>query len=140
MQRILALDVGTARIGVAMNDPLGLAQPLEVIERKHTDPYARILALVEEYDVQKIVVGRPLHMHGGVGEAVRMAEKFIEQLRARVAVPIDTWDERLTTFAAEEAAEQAGLRGRKRAEMLDALAAAAILQDFLNTLARPRLG
>jgi putative Holliday junction resolvase len=65
---------------------------------------------------------------------------FADRLDAALGLPILLWDERLTTFAAEEAAEQAGLRSRKRAAMLDALAAAAILQDFLNTLARPRLG
>jgi putative Holliday junction resolvase len=78
-------------------------------------------------------------MDGSEGPRCQAVRAFAGQLDATLGLPILLWDERLTTFAAEEAAQRAGLRGRKRAEMLDALAAAAMLQDVLNALARRRL-
>ena len=81
------------------------------------------------------MLGWPLNMDGSEGPRCQAVRAFADHLDAPLGLPILLWDERLTTFAAEEAAERAGLRGRKRTEMLDALAAAAILQDFLDVLA-----
>jgi putative Holliday junction resolvase len=85
-----------------------------------------------------LVLGWPLNMDGSEGPRCQAVRAFAETLDAALGLPILLWDERLTTFAAEDAAERAGLRGRKRAEMLDALAAAALLQDLLNTLTQDR--
>jgi putative Holliday junction resolvase len=85
------------------------------------------------------VLGWPLNMDGSEGPRCQAVRAFADQLDRALGLPILLWDERLTTFAAEEAAARAGLRGKKREQMLDALAAAALLQDLLNTLTRRRL-
>jgi putative Holliday junction resolvase len=135
---LLALDVSKRAIGVAGADPgWQLATPLTTIRRRR---FAQDLELLEriirERAAGALVLGWPLNMDGSEGPRCQAVRAFAENLDATLRLPILLWDERLTTFAAEEAAEREGLRGKKRADMLDALAAAAVLQDLLNTLAR----
>jgi putative holliday junction resolvase len=131
--RILGLDVGTVRIGVALSDPLGMtAQPLEVIDRRRTDAVARIAALCTEYEVQRVIYGRPLRLDGSAGAAVEMVDKFIAELAPRLSVPQEPWDERLSTAQAERAMLEGGARREQRRERVDKIAAALILQSYLD--------
>ncbi len=133
MTRILGLDIGTVRIGVALSDPLGLtAQPLEVILRKKTDPVARVAALVTEHEVERIVVGYPLQLDGQPGLAVRAVDAFIAELEKAVSAPVERWDERLTTAAAERSMIEGGARRERRRESIDKIAAALLLQSYLD--------
>lgn len=135
---LLALDVSKRAIGVAGADAgWRLATPLATIRRKRWEQdLERIERMIRERAAGALVLGWPLNMDGSEGPRTQAVRAFAEKLDAALGLPILLWDERLTTFAAEEAAERAALRGKKRAEMLDALAAAALLQDCLNALAR----
>jgi putative Holliday junction resolvase len=135
---LLALDVSKKAIGVAGADAgWRLATPLATIRRtRWAEDLERLQWIIGERGAGALVLGWPLNMDGSEGPRCQAVRAFAEQLDAVLGLPILLWDERLTTFAAEEAAEQAGLRGRKRAEMLDALAATAVLQDLLNALGR----
>lgn len=131
--RILGIDVGSVRIGVALSDPLGLtAQPLAVLDRRREDPLARIVELVREHEVVRIVVGWPLTLDGSEGLATRAVGAFVDELAARLEVPIERWDERLTTAAAERSLIEAGVRRVKRRGSIDKVAAALILQSYLD--------
>ena len=133
MTRLLGLDVGSVRIGVALSDPLGvIATPLEVIDRRRQDPLTRIVALVEEHEVHRLVVGQPLRLSGEVGPAAESVQVFVDQLAARLSVPIELWDERLTTAQAEREMIADGVRRKKRRQNIDRVAAALILQSYLD--------
>jgi putative holliday junction resolvase len=135
--RVLGLDVGSVRVGVALSDPLGLtAQPLEVIDRKKSDPFARIAALVDEHGVQTIVVGKPLTLSGAEGQAVHDVDAFVKRLQRSVTVPVEGWDERLSTAQAQRVMIAGGARREKRKQAIDKVAAALILQSYLD--AHPR--
>lgn len=139
---LLALDVSKRAIGVAGADAgWRLATPLTIIRRTTwAQDLERLEGIIGERAAGALVLGWPLNMDGSEGRRCQAVRAFAENLDAALGLPILLRDERLTTFAAEEAAERSGLRGKKRAEMLDALAAAAVLQDVLNTLAQRRRG
>jgi putative Holliday junction resolvase len=139
---LLALDVSKRAIGVAGADAgWRLATPLTTIRRaRFSQDLERLGHIVRERAAGALVLGWPLNMDGSEGPRCQAVRAFADKLDRALGLPILLWDERLTTFAAAEAAERAGLRGRKRAQMLDALAAAAVLQDALNALARQRFG
>jgi len=133
MIRILGIDVGTVRVGVALSDPLGMtAQPLEVIQAKGKSPYPRILELLGEYEVTKIVIGNPLKLSGEEGLAAENVARFIKGLQTRTEIPIELWDERLSTAQAERMMISAGTRRNKRRQSIDKIAAALILQSYLD--------
>lgn len=138
---LLALDVSKRAIGVAGADAgWRLATPLTTIRRtRWAQDLERLEGIIHGRAAGALVLGWPLNMDGSEGPRCQAVRAFANSLDAALGLPILLWDERLSTFAAAEAAEQAGLRGKRRAEMLDALAAAAVLQDVLNTLARRRL-
>jgi putative Holliday junction resolvase len=123
--KVLALDFGSARTGVAVSDPTGtIARPAGVVERADSDEGLRRLAeLVRDEEVERVVVGLPLTMRGERGEQARATEEFVERLRAAVDVPVDLFDERFTT----DLAERAGGSGDE-----DARAAAHLLSDYLT--------
>jgi putative Holliday junction resolvase len=132
-KRILALDVGTRRIGVAVSDGLGItAQGLTTIQRKNkkTD-YAALRAVVEEYAVSEIVVGFPLRMSGEGGPMAEKMTVFAEELRAKFNLPIHLWDERLTSAEANRILRSTDMSIEKRAGAVDRMAAVLILQSFL---------
>ena len=139
MKRLLGLDVGDARIGVALSDPLGFtAQRLTVIERQgRAQDVEAVQRLVERHGVQTVVVGLPLTMRGEQGPQARKVAAFAEALRTRLAVPVQFIDERLTTVQGSRALQETGTRGRKRKAVIDQVAAQLILQQFLDT-ARPK--
>jgi putative Holliday junction resolvase len=126
MVRILAVDPGLARIGLAISDPTGtIARPLTVIKHNSRQrDAATILEVATEQGAEKVVVGVALDQNGEVGPQARMALRLVEILRAEGNLEIDTWDESGSTQAAQ--------RGRKRDPMLDARAAAVILQEYLD--------
>jgi putative holliday junction resolvase len=136
---VLALDVGARRIGVALSDTLRLlANPLQVVRAEPRDAaLTQIAELVRRNEVTALVVGMPLTLSGEVGPQAQLVEQFIERLRAVVQVPIYTADERLTSVEADRILAEAGIKPDQRKAKIDALAAAIILRDFLDTQ-RPR--
>jgi len=127
--RVLALDYGAARTGVALSDATGtLARPVETVERAGRGAgLDRVVALVVEHEVELVVVGMPLTLRGGHGEQARETTRFVERLRARLDVPVETFDERFTTTLALQTAAESSE---------DALAAAHLLQGWLDRAAR----
>lgn len=134
--RILALDPGTKRIGVALSDELGwTAQPLETFERKSLNvDVAHINELVRRHDVREIVVGMPIQLNGRMGPAAQSVQQFLEALQAAVGVPVVAWDERLTTKAAEQMLIEADVSRKKRKGAVDRVAAALLLKSYLEHL------
>ena len=139
--RSLGLDIGDRKTGVAISDPDGvLAIPLTVIERRNQeDVIADIIKLVEQYKVECIVVGLPYSLDGHLTQQAMKVKDFTEKLQSVVAsrspkINIQMWDERLSSVAAERLMIEAGTRKNKRRQHQDALAAAIILQGFLDSL------
>jgi putative Holliday junction resolvase len=132
--RILALDYGTKRVGVALSDELGwTAQPLETFERKTLAwDVAHIAALVGSHRVERVVLGLPLQLDGREGPAVRAMREFTEKLEAGLSVPVVLWDERMTTKAAEELLIAADVSRKKRKGIVDRIAAAILLRSYLT--------
>ncbi len=135
--RILALDHGTKRIGVALSDELGwTAQPLETFERRTLDrDIAHILDLVRTHDVGQILLGLPLRLNGEEGPAVQAVHEFAARLGEALPVPLVTWDERMTTKAAEDLLIAADVSRKKRKGAVDRVAAAILLQSYLEAQA-----
>jgi putative Holliday junction resolvase len=133
--RVLALDVGDKRIGVAISDPSQmLARSLRVIQRaSRQEDLAAVARLVEEYEVEKVMVGYPRSLDGTVGEQAEKVERYAAGLAEALTVPVLLWDERFSTVTAETLMREAGLRGKKKRERIDAVAAAVILQDYLDS-------
>lgn len=137
--RIMGLDYGSVTVGVAISDALLLtAQGKEVIHRKQENKLrqtlARIEALIEEYGVEKIVLGYPKHLNNSIGERAIKSEEFAEKLTARTGLEVVLWDERLTTVAAHQILNQGGLDYQKKALVVDKLAAVLILQGYLDMI------
>lgn len=135
--RIMGLDFGSKTVGVAISDAmLTIAQPLEIIRRKEANKLrqtlARIEELIVEYEVEEIVLGLPLNMNDTEGERVALTREFQEKLERRTGLPVYTWDERLTTVEADVCLIEAGIRRENRKEYVDKIAAALILQGYLE--------
>jgi len=137
MMRVLALDVGEQRIGVALSDPTQtLARSLLVLEREDE---ARVLecvaVLVREQGVERVVVGHPLSLKGDVSPQTARVQRFARALAQELEVPVELWDERYSTVNAEKILRERGMDGRERRRWVDATAAAVILQDYLDARA-----
>lgn len=135
--RIMGLDFGSKTVGVAISDAmLTIAQPLEIIRRKEANKLRKTLTRIEEliveYEVEEIVLGLPLNMNDTEGERVALTREFQEKLERRTGLPVHTWDERLTTVEADNAMMEAGIRRENRKEYVDKIAAALILQGYLE--------
>ena len=131
--RVLALDLGESRIGVAVSDPdRRVAVGLGTIRTGAPQDLKSVAALVAEHAVREIVVGHPLLMAGGRGERAAQAERFAEALSEALRIPVHLQDERLTTVEAERRLSSAGHRGRGRRGLLDQAAAVLILQSYLD--------
>src|SRR5204863_9017625 len=131
--RIAALDVGEARIGVAVSDELGItAQPVGVVRRvggrRDVEELGRVLA---PYTPERLVVGLPLNMNGSEGPQAARVRAFATRVAEALGLPLEFWDERLTTVAAERALLEADVSRRRRREVIDKVAAALILQGYL---------
>lgn len=133
--RILALDHGTKRIGVALSDELQMiASPLEYIPAEPlADFFIRLEQLLREKEVGLILVGLPRNMDGSYGPAAEKVREFVATLKERVTVPVKTWDERLTSAMANRALLQGNVRRDQRKEKVDMMSAAILLQGYLDT-------
>lgn len=134
--RILALDPGTRRVGVAVSDELQMiAQPLEYIAPEpFADFLARLRELLREKEISLILVGLPRNMDGSYGPAALKVQEFVAALKDAVTVPIKTWDERLTTVQAQKFLIQGHVRREQRKQKVDKTAAAILLQSYLDGL------
>lgn len=133
--RVLSLDVGDKRVGVAISDPSQtIARSLKVIQRdSRQENFAAVVGLVEEYEVGKVVVGYPRSLDGEAHAQAEKVERYAAGLAEALTVPVLLWDERFSTVSAERMMREAGLSGRKKRERIDAVAAAVILQDYLDS-------
>jgi putative Holliday junction resolvase len=133
--RVLALDLGKKRIGLALSDELGVtAQGLETLQRTNIrEDLARISQLVAQKHVSLILIGNPLHMSGREGRQVEYARDFGARLHAASGVAVEYWDERLTTVAAQRVLRESGISIEKRAKAVDRLAAVILLESYLDS-------
>lgn len=138
MAKVMALDVGTKRIGIALSDDLGMtAQGHSVLECKsRSQDFQAIHDLCREYQVMRIVVGLPLNMNGTVGPKALEVQEFAAGLGACTALEIVFWDERLSTVSAERTLLEADVSRKKRKGLRDKLAAVYILQAYLDNQSR----
>lgn len=133
--RVLGLDVGTRRIGVAVSDPLGItAQGLDTLQRKNKKhDFAHLERIIREYDVRKIVMGLPLRMSGAEGTQAAKIQAFAEELHKRFKLPVQLWDERLTSAEANRLLRETDLSIEKRGRAVDRMAAVLILQGWMDS-------
>ena len=141
--RIMGLDYGSRTVGVAVCDPLGItAQTVETItrrdENKLRQTLARIETLAAEYGVERIVLGYPKNMNNTLGDRAKKSEELKAALERRTGLPVVLWDERLTTVAAERVLMESGVRREHRKESVDQIAAAMILQGYLDSLSNEK--
>jgi putative holliday junction resolvase len=134
--RILALDLGKRRIGLAISDELGItAQGLETLQRiRVREDVAKLAQLVRERNVSLILMGNPVNMSGREGRQSDYARDFGERLRAATGVDVKLWDERLTTVEAQRVLRQSGISLQKRTQAVDRLAAVILLESYLDSL------
>ena len=137
--RIMGLDYGSKTVGVAMSDPLGItAQAVETIWRKDENKLrktcARIEELINEYEVERIVLGLPKHMNNDLGERAPKALAFGEMVKRRTGLEVVMWDERLTTVEAERTLIENNVRRENRKQYIDKIAAVFILQGYLDSI------
>jgi putative Holliday junction resolvase len=135
--RILALDLGKRRIGLALSDELGItAQGIKTLERTNVrQDLAHLAKLVSDHNVTLILMGNPLHMSGREGRGSEHAREFGARLEALTSIPVQLWDERLTTVEAQRVLRESGASIEKRARAVDRLAAVILLESFLDSRA-----
>lgn len=133
-KRILGLDVGSRRIGIAVSDPLGLtAQGLPTLQRQNKRLDFQALGdLIREYEISEIVVGFPLRMSGEEGVQAEKMHRFSEELRERFGLPVHLWDERLTSAEANRLLRETEMSIRRRGQVVDQMAAVLILQSWME--------
>ena len=136
-RRILGLDVGARRIGIAVSDPLGLtAQGLPTLQRRNRRyDQSELRRVVREYGVSEIVIGNPLSMSGQSGAQAEKMAAFAGQIEQELSLPVHLWDERLSTAEAHRLLDETGIRDARRKEVIDKMAAVLILQSFLDARA-----
>lgn len=137
MSRIMGLDFGSRTVGVAVSDPFGIiASGVETIrrerEKKLRQTLARIDELIAEYEVGQIVLGLPKHMNDDIGDRAKLSYEFRDELKRRTGLDVIMWDERLTTVQADMVMNELDIRGAKRKEIVDTIAAEFILQNYLD--------
>ncbi|GAA4705629.1 Holliday junction resolvase RuvX [Brevibacillus fulvus] len=136
--RILGLDYGDRTIGVAVSDEMGwTAQGVETIRRESKEKdLSRLQQIIAHYGVERIVVGLPKNMNGTIGPRAELSQSFASFLAERTGLPVELWDERLTTMAAEKMLIAADVSRQKRKKVIDKMAATLILQGYLDAKAR----
>ena len=140
--RTMGLDVGTHTIGIAISDELGItAQGLKTLRRKSMeDDLKEIAAIIHQFEIDKIVVGLPKNMNGTLGKQAEFVLQWVEDRIDKIHVPVETWDERLSTVGASKVLLEADLSRRKRKKVIDKLAAVLILQGYLDQSRRTNHG
>jgi putative Holliday junction resolvase len=133
--RVLGLDVGSRRIGLAVSDPLGLtAQGLETLQRENKRrDFEKLKQIIREYQVSEIVVGYPLRMSGEEGIQAEKMQLFAEELRRRFKLPVHLWDERLTSTQANRLLRETDMSIKRRGQVVDQMAAVLILQNWMES-------
>lgn len=133
--RVMGIDYGDVRIGIAVSDLMGwTAQGVETIHRKSEEhDFARLAELIQQYEVEKIVLGFPKNMNGTIGPRGELSQQFAEILNEKFGLPVILWDERLSTMAAERMLVSADVSRKKRKQVVDKMAAAIILQNYLDS-------
>ncbi|MCL6610243.1 MAG: Holliday junction resolvase RuvX [Peptococcaceae bacterium] len=137
--RVMGLDLGDKTIGVAVSDPMGwTAQAVEVIRRgeNKAGEIRRLKELIEHYGVEMIILGLPRNMNGTLGDRGRKAVEYAGMIRQELGLPVEMWDERLSTVSAERILLDAGMSRAKRKKNIDKMAAAVILQGYLDSRGR----
>lgn len=142
MARVLGIDFGERRIGLALSDPTAtIAQPLPTLTRRagKRPPVAAIAEIIQQHEVERVVVGLPLNLAGAETEWTATVREFAGKLQARAGVPVDFIDERLTSVQAERAVRNSGLKrsDREQKHRIDAAAAVLLLQNYLDRITRP---
>ena len=134
MGRILGLDIGDKRIGIAVSDETGtLARPLSTLTRgAKRDDFVRLQSLCVEYHIEKIVAGLHKTLRGEIGPQARHVQRYADELSAAVGLPIEFWDERFSSIEAQERLATSGRKKRKAKGAIDTFAAAIILQEYLD--------
>ncbi len=134
--RILAIDHGTRRMGIAISDELKtIAQPLEFVSAEPLAGFmARLRELLGQREVELVLVGMPRNMDGTYGPAAAKVQEFVAALRAAIDVPVKTWDERLTSVQANRLLIEANVRRQQRKQKVDKMAAAILLQSYLDSI------
>jgi putative Holliday junction resolvase len=134
LMRIMGFDVGSHTIGVAISDELGItAQGLKTIKRKSMEEDLKeISTVIAQFNIEKIVVGLPVNMDGTIGKQAEMILQWIKTLKEKFSLPVETWDERLSTVEASRVLLAADLSRKKRKKVIDKLAAVLILQGYLD--------
>ncbi len=133
--KLLGLDYGDRRIGVAVSDAFGwTAQGIEVVQRREDDSHLqRIAELAKLHEAEEVVVGLPKNMNGTIGPRGELCIEFAESLRELLGLPVHLWDERLTTVSAERTLLEADVSRKKRKQVVDKIAAGLILQNYLDS-------
>ena len=136
LMRTMGLDIGTHTIGVAISDELGItAQGLKTLKRKTMEEDLReIDSMIHHFKIDKIVVGLPKNMNGTLGKQAAFILQWVEVLRHKTHLPVETWDERLSTVSANKALLEADLSRKKRKKVIDKVAAVLILQGYLDQM------
>jgi putative Holliday junction resolvase len=142
LMRTMGLDIGTHTIGVAISDELGItAQGLKTLKRKSMEvDLKEIATIIRQFEIEKIVVGLPKNMNGTLGKQAEIVLKWVEVLKDKIHVSVETWDERLSTVGASKVLLEADLSRRKRKKVIDKLAAVLILQGYLDQSRRTNHG
>ena len=135
--RLMGLDYGNVHVGVALSDELGMtAYPLEVIKRKDSNKlrktFARIEEIAREYKVDKIIIGLPLNMDDSESEISKTVIDFSENIKRRTGLPVEWWDERLSTLEATDILKEAGIKVQDRNTYIDKIAASFILRRYME--------
>lgn len=135
--RLMGLDYGNVHVGVALSDELGMtAYPLEVIKRKDSNKlrktFARIEEIAREYKVDKIIIGLPLNMDDSESEISKTVINFSENIKRRTGLPVELWDERLSTLEATDILKEAGIKVQDRKTYIDKIAASFILRRYME--------
>jgi putative Holliday junction resolvase len=133
-RRVLGLDVGSRRIGIAVSDPLGItAQGLETLQRQNKRlDFEKLEKLARDYAIAEVVVGFPLRMSGAEGVQAEKMHRFADELRARLQIPVHLWDERLTSAEANRLLRETDMSIQRRAQVVDQMAAVLILQSWME--------
>ncbi len=134
MKRLLALDVGTVRVGVALSDPLGItAQPFDTLQRRDRSFFSDLQKIIADHEVAEIIVGYPVRLDGSKGPATVAIEQFVEELKKWTPLPVVFWDERMTTAQAQRMMIDGDARRSTRKQHIDKIAAAIILQSYMDS-------
>lgn len=131
---IIAIDLGKARTGLAICDKSEiLASPIGTIQEKDDEKLiTKIIENINSYKAETVVIGLPKNMDGSLGESAQRAQKFAEELKEKINIPVNLWDERRTTITAHNYLNETNTRGKKRKSIIDTLSASIILENYLN--------